>query len=131
MGANLVMNNAAVLTDRRHPYTQRLTDGTATLARTNQSDQGNFPGSESVFSRAKANAAARRTRGLPSRQLLLQGHLHGAGVPDVAAPRVGTFPAPRGCRPLRRLLLKVTGCSTHGSPRVRIIKSSSACSKVD
>ena len=68
MGANLVMNNAAVLPDRRHPNAQCLTDGTATLARTNQSDQGNFPESESVFSREKTNAAARRTGGLPSRR---------------------------------------------------------------
>jgi hypothetical protein len=66
MGANLVMNNSAVLTDRRHPNTQRLTDGTATLARTNQSDQGDFPGSESVFSREKAYPAIMWTRGLPS-----------------------------------------------------------------
>src|SRR3984957_1442549 len=57
----------------------------------------------------------------------LQGQLHGAKVPDVAEPCVGTFPAPGGCRPLMRLLLKVTGCSTHGGPKVRIIKSSSAC----
>jgi hypothetical protein len=68
MGAKLVMNNAAVPTDRRHPNAQRLADGAATLARTNQSDQGNFPGSESVFSREKTNVAARRTRGLPSRR---------------------------------------------------------------
>jgi hypothetical protein len=44
MGANRVMNNAAVLPDRRHPNAQRLTDGTATLARTNQSDQSKLPG---------------------------------------------------------------------------------------
>jgi hypothetical protein len=49
MGANLAMNPAAVLTDRRHPNAQRLADGAATLARTNQRDQGNFPGSEPVF----------------------------------------------------------------------------------
>jgi hypothetical protein len=51
------MNNAAALSDRRHPNAQGLTDGTATLARTNQSDQGNFPGSEPVFSREKAYPA--------------------------------------------------------------------------
>jgi hypothetical protein len=66
MGSNLVMNNAAVLTDRRHPNTQRLTDGTATLARTNQSDQGNFPGSEPVFLNENTYPATRRTRGLPT-----------------------------------------------------------------
>jgi hypothetical protein len=60
------MNNAAVLPDRRHPNAQCLTDGTATLARTNQSDQDNFPGSESVFSSEKAYPATLRTRGLPS-----------------------------------------------------------------
>jgi stage V sporulation protein SpoVS len=32
MGANLAMNPAAVLTDRRHSNAQRLTDGAATLA---------------------------------------------------------------------------------------------------
>jgi hypothetical protein len=68
MGPNLAMNNAAVLPDRRHPNAQHLADGTAALARTNQSDRGNFPGSESVFSHEKTNAAARRTRGLPSRR---------------------------------------------------------------
>jgi hypothetical protein len=52
MGAKLAMNPAAVLTNRR-PNAQRLADGTATLAQTNQSDQGNFPGSESIFSREK------------------------------------------------------------------------------
>jgi hypothetical protein len=51
MSSNLVMNDAAILTDRRHPNTQRLTDGAATLAQANQSDQGNFSGSESMFSR--------------------------------------------------------------------------------
>jgi hypothetical protein len=42
MSANLVMNDAAILTDRRHLDTQRVTDSAATLARTNQSDQGNL-----------------------------------------------------------------------------------------
>jgi hypothetical protein len=55
------MNNAAVLPDGRHPNPQRLADGAATLARTNQSDQGNFPGSEPVFSREKAYPATART----------------------------------------------------------------------
>ncbi|MDT7816221.1 MAG: hypothetical protein QOH35_3090 [Acidobacteriaceae bacterium] len=66
MGANLAMNPAAVLTDRRHLNAQRLADGAATLARTNQSDQGNFPGSEPVFLSEKTYAATRRTRGLPT-----------------------------------------------------------------
>jgi hypothetical protein len=121
------MNPSAVLTNRRHPNAQRLTDGAAALARTNQSNQDNFPGSESVFSSEKTHAATRWTRGRPTLQPYLQGQLRDAKVPDVAAPRVGTFPAPGGRRPLRRLLLKVTGCSTHGGPKVRIIKSSSAC----
>jgi hypothetical protein len=62
MGANLAMNPSAVFTDRRHSNAQRLTDGTATLAQINQSDQGNFPGSESVFLREKTHAATRWTR---------------------------------------------------------------------
>jgi len=53
MGADLAMNPAAVLTDLRHPNTQRLTDGAATLARTNQSDQGNFPRREPYISARK------------------------------------------------------------------------------
>ena len=61
MGANFGMNPAAVLTDRRHSDAQRLTDGTATLAETNQSDKDNFPGNEPVFSREKTYAATRRT----------------------------------------------------------------------
>jgi hypothetical protein len=61
MGANLVMNLAAVLPDRRHLNAQGLADGAATLARANQSDQGDFPGSESVFSRQKAYPATTRT----------------------------------------------------------------------
>jgi len=127
MGANLAMNPAAILTDRRHPSAQGLTNGAATLARTNQSDQGNFPGCEPVFLREKTYAATRRTRGLRLSDFYLQGQLHGAKVPDVADPREGNFPAPGGCRPLRRLLLKVAGCSTHGGPKVWIMKSSSAC----
>jgi hypothetical protein len=66
MGANLAMNPAAVLTDRRHLNAQRLTDGAATLARANQSDQGNFPESEPVFLGEKTYPATRRTRGIPS-----------------------------------------------------------------
>jgi hypothetical protein len=62
MGANLAMNPAAVLTNHRHPNAQRLTDGSATLARSNQSDPGNFPGSEPVFLREKTHAATRWTR---------------------------------------------------------------------
>jgi hypothetical protein len=62
MGANLAMNPAAVLTNRRHPNAQRLTDGAVTLARSNQSDQGNFPGSEPVFLHEKTNAATGWTR---------------------------------------------------------------------
>jgi hypothetical protein len=62
MGANLAMNPAAVLANRRHRNAQRLTDGAATLARTNQSEQGNFPGSKSIFSREKTYAATRWTR---------------------------------------------------------------------
>jgi hypothetical protein len=49
MGANLGMNPSAVFTDRRHLNAQRLTGGTATLARTDQSDQDNFPSSEPVI----------------------------------------------------------------------------------
>ena len=60
MGANLGMNPSAVFTDRRHLHAQRLTDGAATLARTNQSDQGNFPGNEPVPLGEKTNAAMRR-----------------------------------------------------------------------
>jgi hypothetical protein len=63
MGANLAMNHAAALSDRRHPTDQCLTDGTATLARANQSHQGDFPGSEPVFLGEKTYPAARRTRG--------------------------------------------------------------------
>jgi hypothetical protein len=63
MGANLAVNNAAILPDRRHPNAQCLTDGSATFARTNQSDQGNFPVSESVFSCERTNTTATRTRG--------------------------------------------------------------------
>jgi hypothetical protein len=66
MGANLAMNPAAVVTDRRHPNAQRLADGAATLARTNQRDQGNFPGNEPVFLSEKTYSATRRTRGLPT-----------------------------------------------------------------
>jgi hypothetical protein len=46
MSANLAMNPAAVLTNRRHPNAQYLADGATTLARANQSDEGNLPGSE-------------------------------------------------------------------------------------
>ena len=70
MGANLAMNPAAVLTNRRYPNAQYLADGTATLAQTNQSDQGNFPGSEPIFLREKTHAATRWTRWLPTLQLL-------------------------------------------------------------
>jgi hypothetical protein len=66
MGSNLAMNSAAALSDRRNPNAQYLTHGTATPARTDQSDQANFPGSEPVFSREKAYPAITRTRGLPS-----------------------------------------------------------------
>jgi hypothetical protein len=70
MGANLAMNPAAVLTNRRYPNAQYLADGTATLARTNQSDQGNFPGSEPIFLREKTHAATKWTRWLPTLRLL-------------------------------------------------------------
>ena len=62
MGADLAMNSAAVLTDLRHPNAKCLTDGAATLDRTTQSDQGNFPGSEPIFSREKTHAATRQKR---------------------------------------------------------------------
>jgi hypothetical protein len=62
MSTNLAMNPEAVLTDRRHPNAQRLADGAATFARTYQGDQGNFPGSEPVFSRDKTHTTTRRTR---------------------------------------------------------------------
>jgi hypothetical protein len=68
MGTNLSMNPAAVLADPGHPNAQRLTHVTATLARTNQSDHGNFPGSEPVFTSEKTYAATARTRGLPTPQ---------------------------------------------------------------
>jgi hypothetical protein len=63
------MNPATVLTDHRHPNAQRLTDGAATLARTDQSDQGNFPSSEPVLVCEKTYAATRRTRGLSTLHL--------------------------------------------------------------
>jgi hypothetical protein len=62
MRANLAMNPAAVLTNRRHPDAQYLADGATTLARTNQSDQCNFPGSEPVLLREKTHTATRWTR---------------------------------------------------------------------
>jgi hypothetical protein len=68
MGTNLAVNPAEVLTDRRHLNAQRLTDGTATLARTNQSDQGNFPRSEAIFLGEETNPATRRARRLPGRR---------------------------------------------------------------
>jgi hypothetical protein len=49
MGASLAVNPAAVLMNRRHPNAQYLADGATTLGRSNQSDEGNFPGSEPVF----------------------------------------------------------------------------------
>jgi len=64
------------------------------------------PGSEPIFLRKKTYAATTRIRGRPTLHLredrvlrlgeinYLQGQLHGAGVPDVAAARVGTFSAP-------------------------------------
>jgi hypothetical protein len=66
MGANLFMNPCAVLTDRRHLNTQYLVDGTATLTRANQSDEGNLSWREPIFLGEKTNAATRRTRGVPS-----------------------------------------------------------------
>jgi hypothetical protein len=126
MGSNLAMNNAAILTDRWDLNAQCLTNGTATLARTHQSDQGNFPWSESVFSREKAYVATRRTRELPTLQLLPPRPAPRCWSARCRRPPCGHLRCSRGCRPLRRLLLKVTGCCTHGGPKVRIIKSSSA-----
>lgn len=64
MGTNLSMNRSAALPDRRQPNAQCLTHGTATLSRTNQSDQDNFTGSERVFLSEKTYPAKGWTRGL-------------------------------------------------------------------
>jgi hypothetical protein len=45
------MNPHAVLTDRWRSNVQCLADGATILARTNQGNHGNFPGSEPAFSR--------------------------------------------------------------------------------
>jgi hypothetical protein len=66
MSANLAMNPAAVLTNRRHLNAQRLTNATATVAQTNQGDQGNLTGCEPIFLGENTNPATMRTRRLPS-----------------------------------------------------------------
>jgi hypothetical protein len=68
MGANLAMNPAAPPTDRRHPDAQGPTDAASTLARTNQSDRGNFPGSGPVFPRENIRGNQADTRRSTLRQ---------------------------------------------------------------
>ena len=53
------MNPAAALRDLQHPNSQCLTDGAATLARANQSDRSNFPGSEPISFSEKTHPGTR------------------------------------------------------------------------
>jgi hypothetical protein len=96
MGADLAINPAAVLTDRRHLNAERLTDGTATLTRTNQSDQGNFPGKSARIA-GRENKPGNQVDTLTPDSLTPTSKASSMVLQcRMVQPSVGTFPAPGG-----------------------------------
>jgi hypothetical protein len=100
MGANLAMNPAAALTNRRHPNARHLM-ARPLLPEQIKAIRVTSRGVSPYFGARKHTPQPGGHAGSRLSNSYLQGQLHGAKVPDVAEPCVGTFPGPGGCRSLR------------------------------